>query len=221
MCIRDSDPDYRTPGPKLRLTFGSGDNSVILTTWKFHIMNMPTGYLNNGRLTVPSDVPARVTGLCTGESTNIPQSDNDDAPENWPVGLLDDLAGQCQSYNGTYITPSTPEELCRRSGISIDAARAACARYAGVGSNTQLTACLTDFCATGDRNLTNPGDPIDPNGPTPVTITCPADTMPNTTLNWVGNSITFPSMAAYLAAVDGGAASVSYTHLTLPTKRIV
>ena len=62
--LADDDPDYRTPGLKLRLTFGSRHHHSYDMEVPHH-EHADFGYLNNGRLTVPSDVPARVTGLCT------------------------------------------------------------------------------------------------------------------------------------------------------------
>ena len=155
--LSDNDPDYRTPGPKLRFRFGDGADAVLISTWKFNVVNMPTGYLNNARLTLPGHTfdASTVDGLCTGAANNMPQSESGDAPiaGAWPSGVLERLASECGSFNGTFTPATGPEELCSSSGIAIDAARSACARYAGLDANRAYAACLVDFCGTGSGNL--------------------------------------------------------------------
>ena len=213
--LSDTDQDYRTPGPKIRLTFGSGVDSVVLATWRFNIHNMPTGYLNNARLVLPAAAYAAsdVTGMCASELPQLPTADTIIGA--WPAGIVPALARQCATFNGTYTPATTPEELCTASGIDIDAARASCARFAGLATNRPYLACLTDYCATGSSDLTDGQDdvitdPADPAPPSvePVTITCPAGTQPNTTGNivWSGSSCTFPSAREYIRTMGGGAA---------------
>jgi hypothetical protein len=111
---------------------------------------MPTGFLNNARLTMPGstyDAASSVTGLCTGEATNLPQTAAADAYiAAWPTGMLAELDAQCASFSGTYTPASSAAALCGASGISMAAATTACARFQG--SATPYAACLTDFCAT-------------------------------------------------------------------------
>ena len=47
----DNDPDYKTPGMKLRLKTG---DDVEISTWKWVTAHMPTGYLQNVRLQLPA-----------------------------------------------------------------------------------------------------------------------------------------------------------------------
>ena len=217
--LSDTDPDYRTPGPKIRFTFGEGYDSFVMTNWKFYIANMPTGYLNNARLSVPAS--ARVggeSGLCEGSEASMPQPTNAETPITaWPAGLLTQLRSQCNSYSGTYTPVTEPTALCTASSTPLAAAQTSCAKYAGLDSNVAYNACLIDYCGTGGSNLTSVQEDvivdITEDGPapsTPVTITCPLDTRPNTssTFNWQGSSTTFASREVYLTAVRGGAACI-------------
>ena len=136
----------------MRFSFGSGSDAVPISTWNFQIANMPTGYLNNARLTLPGHTYSSggaPGGLCAGEAVSMPQNAAEDTPlpNAWPAGVLASLAAQCTTYNGTYTPVATPEELCAVSGISMAAAHAACARYSGMGASQAHTACLTDVRA--------------------------------------------------------------------------
>jgi len=216
--LADNDPDFKTPGPKIRLTYGSGYDAVVVSNWKFTVVNMPTGYLNNVRVSLPSAAhDSSVSGLCTGAATSLPQSDAAETANGaWPSALLASLDAQCTSFNGTYTPASAPEELCTSSGVSIDAARRACARYAGLDANRPYVACLTDYCGIGGKDVSGAIDDIladagePPSPPSPVTVTCPANTELNTTagLAWAGRSVTFASNRAYLDTMQGGAACI-------------
>ena len=117
---------------------------------------MPTGYLNNIRLSLPASTYAAgsgIGGLCAAasEGTRAPQAEAADTNiaawnQSSPT-LLESLDAQCQSFSGVYDPSTGPEALCSSSGISIDAARRSCARFAGLDANRPFLACLTDFCA--------------------------------------------------------------------------
>ena len=88
-------------GPKLRLTFGWA--TIILTTW--NNIHEHAGLVTSTMARSPCQaMPARDWSVCTGEvHKHASGAITTMRQKNWPVGLLDDLAGQCQSHNGTYI----------------------------------------------------------------------------------------------------------------------
>ena len=49
--LADTDDTYLTPGLKLQIEI----DGVEIATWKYAVDRMPTGYLQNVRLTLPAD----------------------------------------------------------------------------------------------------------------------------------------------------------------------
>ena len=64
--LADDDPDYKTPGLKLEMIFGSGEDALRLATYKFEVANMPTGFLHNVRMDLPVALANSAEGLCVG-----------------------------------------------------------------------------------------------------------------------------------------------------------
>ena len=62
----DNDPDYKTPGMKLRIKTG---DAVEVSTWNWDTVHMPTGYLTNVRVQLPGGI-APEDGLCTAPTTS-------------------------------------------------------------------------------------------------------------------------------------------------------
>lgn len=63
--LADRDPDYKTPGLKLEMTFGAGPAAVRISTFQFTIANMPVGFLHNIRLDLLDAFARNASGLCS------------------------------------------------------------------------------------------------------------------------------------------------------------
>ena len=277
--LADDDPDYRTPGPKLELVWGDGDGAVRVTTYKFDIANMPTGFLHNVKIDLAPQSAASTVGLCAGaegaaanngaglpscsvvdvRDTNpgltcgdrltylmseggqtqaqaratllreFPTICVDCAGTNsadsamsslvttpnggWIPSVVTALEQQCNSFSGDFVPADGPAALCEASGVRFDLAQAACARFQGISVQSRMhAACMLDYCATGQGNLTDSQEDVVVGGGTsprePVTVSCPNGTSLNASLYYHVPTLTFPSAAAYLAFLSGGAACI-------------
>ena len=86
------DDDYLTPGLKLQIEI----DGVEIATWKYAVDRMPTGYLQNVRLTVPSpSVSSEVDkGVCLGEAA-APDAGVTHPNDAWVAAKLAELNATC------------------------------------------------------------------------------------------------------------------------------
>ena len=97
----DNDPDFKTPGMKLRLKTG---DDVEISTWKWVTAHMPTGYLQNVRLQLPPHLEP-TGGVCTRKPVTF---------EYWNVGA------NCGRLDETIYTTKLPKETFELSEMAFD-----------------------------------------------------------------------------------------------------